>query len=274
MKAFFASFFFLIPVLAVAADSTLSQRMERASSALLGTRYTLDPLGEGESARYDRDPRFRTDAFDCTTFVESVIAIAKATTKSEIIPWLDSIRYKDGIVSFETRNHLPGVDWIQNNLATGLLEDITEEIAPGQTEIAQTLIERDEWYRSLKATRLSGIAPADRRARLRELQSLSANHGKEIERIVYIKRSALFANPDIAAKIPDGSVVNLVRPGWDIRYRIGTRLNISHQGLVFHRQGVVYFRHASSSGTVMESRLLDYLRQTRVIAGINVLVVR
>ena len=38
----------------------------------IGVRYATDPLGEMKSP--DADPLIRFDAFDCTTFVETVLA--------------------------------------------------------------------------------------------------------------------------------------------------------------------------------------------------------
>ena len=38
----------------------------------LGAKYIRDPLGEEKEP--DTDPLIRTDAFDCTTFVEYVVA--------------------------------------------------------------------------------------------------------------------------------------------------------------------------------------------------------
>ena len=52
----------------------------------LGAKYIRDPLGEELAP--DTDPLIRTDAFDCTTFVETVMAGGDVSN-------LNQIRYKD-----------------------------------------------------------------------------------------------------------------------------------------------------------------------------------
>jgi len=51
-------------------------RASAATAPLLGVRYLLSPLGEGVGL--DPDPRFRLDAFDCVTFVETALEIGRA----------------------------------------------------------------------------------------------------------------------------------------------------------------------------------------------------
>ena len=72
----------------------------------LGARYLNDPLGEGIAP--DPDPLIRTDAFDCTTFVETSLAAGDVGA-------LTKIRYKNGDVDFVNRNHFIESDWIPNN---------------------------------------------------------------------------------------------------------------------------------------------------------------
>lgn len=274
MRILIALFTVLVSVSAIASDDALiAEKMDRASALLIGKPYLGDPLGEGSTARFDRDPRLRTDGFDCTTYIETVIAVAKSATPEEVPDWMDAIRYKNGYPSFETRNHFPGLDWIRNNVESGLLEDVTFRIAPGRTAIAEALIERDEWFKLLSPDRLSGVPADEKPARLAELRSLGDRFGKEIERVPYIIKSELLTDPDLVARIPHGAVINLVRPAWDLRDKIGTRLNISHQGLAFHKNGTVYLRHASTTGSVVEVPITTYLENARSIAGINVLVV-
>src|SRR5690606_32543867 len=56
---------------------SLPERVDKLSSIFLGSDYVGDPLGEGESGVYDRDPLYRFDAFDCTTYVETVLALSR-----------------------------------------------------------------------------------------------------------------------------------------------------------------------------------------------------
>lgn len=258
------------------ANDAVAVRMEQVSAKLLGKTYVNDPLGEGDDGRFDRDPRLRTDAFDCTTFVETVIATAKSKDSSEVLGKMDAIRYHDAVVSFQTRNHFPALEWIKNNVENGLFVDVTKDVDPTGFDVAEALIEKDNWYRKLSISRLSGIPLNEKPQRLVELRALGDLFGKEIERVHYVPKARLINDPKILANIPNGAVLNLVRPGWDVREEVGTRLNITHQGLAFKRNGVVYFRHASKTGKTMEVVLTNYLKSAaaKPIAGLNILIVR
>ena len=56
-------------------------RAVAGTAPLLGRRYLLSALGEGTGP--DPDPRFRLDAFDCVTFVETAIALGNAASAAE-----------------------------------------------------------------------------------------------------------------------------------------------------------------------------------------------
>src|SRR5687767_3198241 len=76
------------------------ERLEKFSEQFIGAPYEIGPLGEGPLARYDQGPRVRFDAFDCTTLVETVTALALTRDAEEFPQWLRHIRYKDGATSF------------------------------------------------------------------------------------------------------------------------------------------------------------------------------
>lgn len=277
----------LLSSAAPATEKRLADRMERVSAQFVGRPYLIDPLGEGPRGRYDRDPRLRLDGFDCTTYVETVIAIAKARRSSDVPAQMDKIRYENGVVGFETRNHFPDADWIANNSKAKIVKDVTAQVAkdfPEALALAEALIEKDEWYKLLPVERLSGIPEAEKPTRLEALRSLGAKHGKEIARVPYLRKHAIDADPEILLRIPHGSVINVVRPNFDVKKAAGTHMNITHQGFAFHSGGVVYFRHASpkknpetGKGEVVTVPLLEYVRGTLEspsIDGINVLSVR
>lgn len=269
--------------LAAARGNSLADRMDRVSKRWLEKPYLVDPLGEGPSGRFDRDPRLRLDGFDCTTFVETVIATAKSRSSSQVPGFMDRIRYSSARVGFETRNHFPDVDWIKNNTRAGFIRDVTNTVDAGALKTAEALIEKDNWYMLLPIERLSGIKDDKKLERLAELRSLSVRHGKEVSRVPYLDKNAIVAHPEILQKIPHGAVINVVRPNFDVTKAAGTHMNITHQGFAFHRDGKVIFRHASPTkdpvtgkGKVREQLLLDYVKDTvasPTIGGINVLVV-
>ena len=75
------------------------------------------------------------------------------------------------------------------------------------------------------------------------------------------------------SEIPSGTLINFVRPNYSVP---GTRLLISHQGMVFRKKGMPYFRHVSLSGggRTKDVPLANYLRLCLLnpaIHGIQVL---
>ena len=55
--------------------ANLAQRIDAISAQFLGKPYLLGALGEGEQGYYDSSPLYRTDAFDCETYVDTVLAL-------------------------------------------------------------------------------------------------------------------------------------------------------------------------------------------------------
>ncbi len=71
------------------------------------------------------------DDFDCVTYMETVLSLARASTPDEFIENLRHIRYADGIVDWKKRNHYM-TTWIRNNIRAGVVGDRT--LGPGVVE--------------------------------------------------------------------------------------------------------------------------------------------
>jgi hypothetical protein len=99
-----------------------ASRAVAATRPLLGAPYQLSPLGEGSGR--DPDPRFRLDAFDCMTFVETALALGSARSLEEARVALDDVRYS-GAPAWATRNHEVLSQWIPANLAKGWIAPAT-----------------------------------------------------------------------------------------------------------------------------------------------------
>ena len=123
MKKIFILFLFFISFTENVFADSVNNKILSISSKLLDNPYLLNPLGE--EGGIDKDPLFREDFFDCLTFVETVLAKSFSNGK-DIISFMNKIRYKDGVVSFETRNHFQNPDWIKNNKN---LENVSDEIS-------------------------------------------------------------------------------------------------------------------------------------------------
>ncbi|MBU2713311.1 N-acetylmuramoyl-L-alanine amidase-like domain-containing protein [Zooshikella harenae] len=298
------------------------QRIEKISELLLNSPYSEGVLGEGINGKYDKDPLYRFDEFDCTTFVEIVLAVSISNSIDSFKVNINNIRYKDGYVSFGTRNHFPSLDWIPNNYA--ILEDVTRYISPDESKKAVALIDKRAWYQFSKISKIQSVDVSEVEKKLL-LEQLKAE-GRQFEpvqaELPYIPLDSIFkektldmetlrlradrlkvieSNASLSeserkkqinqfvlknriddseidtallAKIPSGSIINVVRPNWKLKKWIGTNMNVSHQGFAIRKQGQLFFRHASSEKkAVVDVPFTDYFSQFlfhNSIKGINI----
>ena len=273
-------------------DKVLSMpvRLEKISHLFLKKPYFLGALGEGISGQYDQFPLYRVDAFDCLTFVETVLALAEGDSLHSFQHFIKKIRYQDGRVSFITRNHFTDLDWNLNNQRNGFLKDVTATIhnehQQSVAKIAEALINKSSWYQHLSKNRirLVGSDPSEQMKRLKALKAEGQALLPQKVAIPYIPFSALFdhhAKPNqyLFHQIPEGAIVEIVRPNWNLSKVIGTNMNVSHLGFAFWRGEELMFRNASTlKGFVVDQPLIDYLRvallESPTIQGINIQIVK
>lgn len=247
------------------------------SKFFLGKPYYRGALGEGPNAQFDKDPLYRTDKFDCVTFVSTVLALAESNNLTEFQKNIKKIRYKNGKVSYLNRNHFTSVDWNKNNIKNGYLKDITPRFA-----VAETNINKPMWYKMLKPNTIkyfTKLSSTQEKELINDLHALSKNTQVEKSTISYIPLSKLFINnkPNtyLFNQIPSGSVIEIIRPNWDLTKIIGTHLNVSHMGLAIRTEKGLMFREASSSKKwgrkIIDVPLITYLRNNnRSDMGINI----
>lgn len=184
----------------------------------LGAKYVNDPLGEG--AGYDADPLIRTDAFDCLTFVETVLACGD-------VERLNKIRYAGGDISFENRNHFFTADWLRNN--SGLVENVSGDF--GDTAMRLGTVTRADWFRAMHGMDIDA-APTD----------------VDLRYVPYSKLNVF----DVSEPVLVAFVVN--NP--ETSHRIHSDILVGHVGFLMPG-GVL--RHASSAaGRVMDTDFKEY----------------
>jgi hypothetical protein len=244
---------------------TVSTRLDLFSQSFLNVPYgNGGPLGEGELGRYDQDPLYRFDAFDCTTFVETVVSLSLAREVTTFESTMDEIRYENGEIDYLKRNHFPSLQWIPNNIKNGLLKEINQLIVPtSDMKLAEAVINLPGWLKAIKIEEIRvPLATLEERTNLlEELRSYSTQYSPTVARLAYIPIPTLIAKSHILKKIPHGSIVNFVRPNWDLTDVIGTHMNVSHQGFIFQTRAGTILRHASTTGKVMEVPLIEYLKK-------------
>ncbi len=226
------------------------KRIEVISGFFLGKNYSKYTLGEGKQGRYDQKPLYRFDQFDCTTYIETVMALSYAINPEDFIRHIKEIRYKNAKVSFLTRNHFPSVDWIPNNIKAHFIKDITEELAGSiPVEKREIIIDKKKWLQTMPKRRLSVAGGLNPSKMLRELRKTQTPEKNEI--LTYITLEAIVSNENslnhIVKNIPSGSIINIIQSNSPLTYRTGSTFNVIHQGLCIHKNGIPYFRHASST---------------------------
>lgn len=269
----------------IANNSSLPERITQVSQEFLDKPYLLGPLGEGKNGKYDQFPLYRTDAFDCLTYVETVMALSLASNAASFNQCLQAIRYHQGNISFIARNHFTDLDWNLNNQYQGFLQDITGTIHDKQqrpvAQLAEALINKPAWYQKMPLTRirLQSTSLQEQHQQWLALKREGAKLSAMKVKIPYLPLSALIdahdkANLYVLRQIPEGAIIEIVRPNWDLTAVIGTHLNVSHLGFAVWKNDLLYFRNASTlKGKVVDQLLEDYLREARknpTIQGINV----
>lgn len=203
----------------------------------LGARYVNDPLGEGVAP--DTDPLIRTDAFDCTTFVETALADGDVNR-------LTRIRYRDGTVGFENRNHFIETDWLTNN--SDLERNVSGEY--GNTALRHVVIDKSAWFRRVHHMDIT-VAPVT----------------TDLEYIPYAELGNINNTEPL--------VVLFVVDDADMRDKIGTDLAVTHMGFLMPGGTL---RHASSvAGHVIDTDFYEYVsarRQNSNNLGITLLEIK
>ena len=109
----------------VAQQAPLIERIKFFAQAFLGKPYELGALGEGLHGNFDQYPLYRSDAFDCETYVETILALALSQDTDSFQSMLNHIRYDQAKITYITRNHFTSLDWNPHNQQQGLIQDIT-----------------------------------------------------------------------------------------------------------------------------------------------------
>ena len=108
-------------------DRSSTSRIDFFSCHFLGQPYKPNPLiGSADTAEVFTAS---FDGFDCVTYIETVIALARASNVDDFTEWLRKIRYERGRIRWERRNHYM-TQWIRNNLREGIVKPISIPAVP------------------------------------------------------------------------------------------------------------------------------------------------
>jgi cell wall-associated NlpC family hydrolase len=108
-------------------DYCAASRIDVFSRRFLGRPYQPNPLiGSSDTAEVFTAS---LDGFDCVTFIETVLALARASNPDDFTGWLRKIRYEQGRIQWKRRNHYM-TRWIRNNMRQGILRPISTPAVP------------------------------------------------------------------------------------------------------------------------------------------------
>jgi hypothetical protein len=279
-------FILLVLSLFLIAPQLRAQSLEATSARFLGLPYGFGgPLGEGELDIFDQDPLYRFDVFDCTTYIETVLALSAASDEAgntDMIKFSDrmsEIRYHNARVSYFDRNHFVELDWNPNNIKAGFFTDITAQVAGKSLAFSTAIIDKRGWYNAKTSADIKPErGPAETELLLQQLRALGANIEAQSVSLPYLPLATLLGpdgntlDPEILSRLPDHSVINVVRQNW--KPSEATALIVSHQMFLFKIDGQFRLRHASPSRGVTEMGLAEYFKpylNSPTVRGINIL---
>jgi hypothetical protein len=193
--------------------------------------------------------------FDCFTFVENVIALARHLKSREksfeaFRNLLKKIRYRQGrLYGYPSRLHYFS-DWIYDNQKKGMIRDVTEEM--GGRPLRKVL--------NFMTTHPELYPPLKNRIALRRMKSVERTISRRP--LFFIPKNSLRCSED---RICDGDLIAITtnREGLDVQ----------HVGFAARVKNRIHLLHASSiEGKVVLSQktLYRYLMESRARTGIMV----
>ena len=264
--------------------TNIADRIAWISGYFLGKPYLSGALGEGPQGDFDQNPLYRTDAFDCVTLINTVLAVALTQNSKDFLSCLLRLNYYEADPHYHKRFHFVSIDWNRENMKQGRVQEVTTKIQGATCHWAAAEIDRPNWvrYRDYSDIKLlHPISELEETALLEKLHALAITLTCEKSEFPYLPLTELFINGkpqrQLFRQIPHGSIIEIVRPNWNLRDKIGTNLNISHVGFALWVKNKLIFREASSLekkviDVPLESYLINYLTSATV-KGIAILAV-
>ena len=189
------------------------------------------------------------EQFDCVTYVESILAIARvldetAPTFDAFLEELRTIRYRDGVLAgYPSRLHYFS-EWIWDNERLGILRDITQELGG-------TVLEEPIDFMSNNREQYRALESPDVLEQIRTIEgALSART------LYYVPKERIGT---VAPQIHDGDIIAATSA---IR-----GLDVAHTGFAIWIDGELHFMNAPLVGSSVEISELPLTERIRRIDG-------
>ncbi len=230
-------------------------RIAYIGKQFLGTPYVAGTLDKGD----DEAVTVNLDELDCTTYVETVLALAYTigegrTSWRDFVYNLERIRYRGGEMNgYPSRLHYAS-EWVIDNVHRGIFKEATGSLPYNQPAVKTIdfMSENRDKYAALKdSANYAGI---------KNMELGYRNH-----RFPYIKSNKT-ASKDLIRQLHSGDVVLITT---QIK-----GLDVQHMGILIIEDNIPHLMHASSSaGAVVleKTPLSEYLRKNRNASGIRII---
>lgn len=211
----------------------LCERIAFLSEHFLGTSYKESTLiGDVHTSEA---LVINFEAFDCFTFLDSIEAMRLSRSFTDFHKNLIKVRYKEGIVGYEKRNHF-FTDWCEFN--SDLVRDTTGHIGGNRTKTVKKILnQKDDG-----SCYLTGIGPFERI-------------------IAYIPTEDI--DEAILTRLKTGDYVGI--------YSELQGLDVSHVGIIINDRSGPIFRHASSAPGIRKVVDQDFFEYIAGKPGIVIL---
>ena len=224
---------------------------------MLGVPYVAGTLDGNEEEQLV----VHVDQLDCTTFVETVLALCIADKRGErsfdgFKKALIDVRYRNGILDgYASRLHYFS-DWIRNNEQMGFVKECTSETACSQPK---------ELWLDFMTTHVDSYLPMKKDPALVEVMAAQEKNWQGTV-VSYIPKEKLNLSPE-ELKIKDGDILAMVT---NIK-----GLDIVHVGFAFWKDNQLHLLHASSvAKKVIEDPQTQYESSKKTKAHIGVRAIR
>lgn len=237
---------------------TNSERLLFFAKSFIGTPYKGGTLDSGRNETLI----VRIDSLDCTTYVETVLALYLSSFKDnpgydDFSESLRYIRYRGGVIDgYASRLHYFS-DWASDNEKKGILWEVTQE---GEHDVRicslNYMTTHSDLYRQLK----------DNDSLVSEISKVEKSWIDY--KMPYIPKNVLNSSKD-DSPVEDGDILALTT---NI-----SGLDVLHLGFALWIDGRLHLLHASSlHGKVIidTSTIFDYLKNRNKHTGIRVLRVK
>ena len=250
----------------------VESRLLYFSTLFIGSNYQLNPLGEGVAGELDQFPLFRIDAFDCQTFIETVLSLVWADCFESFFEWKHKITYCFNPCQYHYRSHFLCCDWLKAFLVCGWITNITKTfsvVMPHDSLATSTvLIDKLAWFKEFKVSnvrRLDDCSNDEKSNLIAAMHKSIIDISSEESRFMYYAAELLLRmNADqqklFYSLLPQVCLVMIIKPAEAQKSLPLPQPHLRHCGFIIKKESRLYFRHASKTlCSVVDEPLFEYL---------------